>query len=72
MKNVLDWNYQGADDLAIAIFQHSGNLTEPQRECGADKGRERQYAPALEQPYSVPDHTAGDEGQRAGRLPAAI
>ena len=48
-------------------LQHSGNLTEPQPECGADKGRERQYAPALEQPYSVPDHAAGDEGRRAGR-----
>lgn len=48
----------------MAVFQRARNLTDAQPQGRTDKGRRRQHTPALKEPYTVPDHSAGKKGQR--------
>ena len=62
----IDRDDQRAEDLTVAVFQHARNLTDAQPQGRTDKGRRRQDTPALKQPHTVPDHSAGEKGQRTG------
>ncbi|MGB6314969.1 MAG: hypothetical protein WCD64_08800 [Pseudolabrys sp.] len=60
----IDRDDQRAEDLTVAVFQRARNLTDAQPQGRTDKGRRRQHTPALKEPYTVPDHSAGKKGQR--------